>query len=75
MSDTIVRWLSKYCGGHKHRSSFRAFCEALDRKPPSVRPIDESRFINFETALLTIYQDYDLFILFILYQYNQNYFQ
>lgn len=68
VSDTIVRWLSKRCGGHKHRASFRAFCEALGRKPPAVRPIDESRFINFETTLLTIYRDYDLFLLFVLYQ-------
>ena len=42
------------------------FCRALDVRPPSIRAMDETRYINMEVAALTVYQYFDVMLLFQL---------
>lgn len=69
--DDVVKWLLSSCGGKDHRASFRSFCRTLHCQAISVFPIDESRFINTEIAMILVYCNFPLFFLYQLYRWNQ----
>ena len=62
--------MMRTCGSKDLRAVFRGFCRALDVRPPSIRAVDETRYINMEVAALTVYQYFDVMLLFQLWRWG-----
>ena len=69
-ANEVIAWVMVSCGGKDTRATFRGFCRDRNVSPPSIRPVDKSRYINLETAAIIIYQFFDIILMWHVWRYN-----
>lgn len=60
--DRLIKSICNQCGGRDNHSEFKGFARALGVEKVSIKPIDESRYINLEEGAVFVYQYFNLII-------------